>query len=141
MSKSMTELFNPLSLQINLESDRPYFEVDGARTYLIDESGAISQNAVEILMHLKVEKKKYEDKFETLREYLAQTMHNGVPVQAGNRVAEAVIRNTTSNQHKEVLRQLALKVFKGDEAKTKVLVDSAVVPTTKKAIKVDGTLV
>ena len=142
-TKSMFDLFQPLKLELDLKAERPYFEIDGARTYLITEDGEIAQNAVAALVQAKVEKKKYETFFEKLKDSPVKTIHEDVPVQAGDYPAEAGVKNTKANIHSVILEKLAKQVFtledgSPDEEAVKALMKTCVDPRTKKVIIVNG---
>ena len=141
MSKSMIELFNPLTITLELKAERPYFEIDGARTYILTDAGELSQNAVEALLKFKTEKAKYEKHFDKMRDFLVDVLVAGSTPQKGNREVALAKKVTTGRAHKTVLEVFALKVFKGDAAKVKLLMDQATPSSEKDAIKVDGVFV
>jgi hypothetical protein len=137
-AKDMLELFQPMKIKLDLKADRPYFEIDGARTYLITEEGEISQNAIEALVHFKVEKNKYEKAFEKMREYLVASVHGGTPVQEGNRIVEPFVKPTTANVHAQVLTALLNKLFADDPDKIAAITATCVENREKKTILIDN---
>lgn len=141
MTKNMHEVFQPLNIKLELNGDRPYLEVDGAKTYLFTPGGRVTQSIYEALLQLKVERNKYKKGFEKLKEHLLAGMEAGKAPQSGNRTVELDERTTTSNQHKDVLEHLVREVLKyGDEQVAEVM-EKAVKKNKKKAIKIDGTFV
>ena len=137
-TKSMLDLFQPVDINFDLKTDRPYFEIDGARTYLITEDGELSQNAVAALVHARAEYQKYKKFFTKLHEKEIELVHSGVSVQEGDYPAGPGTKETSANAHAKVLAELVEVLF-ADKPEAKAAIEERYTEKrTKKVILVNG---
>lgn len=118
-TKSMQSLLQPLSIDFELDSknESSHVAIDGSKTKMFTKDGKLSQNALALMVHIRVEKKKYEKLDKALASFLLKEAQARTPVQEGDYLLSMETKATSGTSYVQPFDDLLQILFKDDQAK------------------------